>query len=240
MNQSLLDNISIVLVEPRTPANIGSTARCMMNMGLSRLILVNPLKPVDDAAFKLAAGADAIITQALLAPSPAVAVSDHSLVIGTSRHQGKRRKNMKSPRDLATEVVPLLAQNRIAILFGSEANGLDQAALALCHELVAIPSSAAFPSLNLSHAVMVIAYELFSALQEEHASLSRMLVKSEELEGFYTHLQTTLEAIGFLDREHPERIMLSLRQLCARARPDHRDVRILRGILTAIYAKHRK
>jgi len=238
--QSLLDNISIVLVETRTPANIGSIARCMMNMGLNRLVLVNPLRPADEEAFRLAAGADVIIRQAVVSKSLADAVADHQLVIGTSRHPGKRRKNIRSPREMAHEVIPLLAQNRTAVVFGNEVNGLDNSALALCHELVAIPSSDSFPSLNLSHAVMVIAYELFSAIPENHSPTNQQLAKSEELENFYRQLQRTLEAIGFLEREHPERMMYTLRQFLSRARPDSRDIRILRGILTAITSQHDK
>jgi tRNA (cytidine32/uridine32-2'-O)-methyltransferase len=234
MHQSLLDNITIVLVEPRTPANIGSIARCMMNMGLGRLVLVHPMKPLDEAAFTLAAGAEEILHRAAVVGTPAEAVRDHHIVIGTSRHAGKKRRNMQSPRAMAQEIVPMLSNNRVAVVFGNEVNGLDTAALALCTGIVSIPSSNAFPSLNLSHAVMVIAYELFAAVQDGHPGQERELVRSEEVERFYTHLQSTLEAIGFLDRDHPERIMLALRQLFARSRPDAREMRILRGILTAV------
>jgi TrmH family RNA methyltransferase len=239
-NQSPLDNISIVLVETRTPANIGSIARCMMNMGLNRLVLVNPLKPPDENTFRLAAGADEIINRAVVATSLSEAVADRNLVIGASRHTGKRRTNIRNPREMAGDIVSLLFQNRAAIVFGNEVNGLDNEALALCHELVAIPSSGAFPSLNLAHAVMIIAYELFSASLEKHSSSTRELARSEELENYYHHLQETLKTIEFLDRDHPERIMISLRQLFSRARLDSREIRILRGALTAIKAKCNK
>jgi TrmH family RNA methyltransferase len=233
----LLDNISIVLVRTKTPGNIGAVARCMMNMGLSRLILVRPPKDPEGTATRLAAGAERIITSALTCATLAEAVIGHQLVIGTSRRRSRMRKNVISPRQLAESVVPLLGQNKIAFVFGPEVDGLEKSHLALCQEIVAIPSSDAFPSLNLSHAVMVVAYEVFLASQGAIPSAMRALADAEDIERFYDHLQKTLEQIGFLDRNSycdRDRMMFSLRQLFGRARLEPRDVSILRGILTAV------
>jgi TrmH family RNA methyltransferase len=233
----LLDNISIILVDTKTPANIGSVARCMMNMGLSRLVLVNPPRDEDREALKLAAGAQKVLEHAVVCSALVEAVADHGLVIGTSRHAGRQRKNIRTPRELAENVMPILSRNRVAVVFGNEVNGLENKDLALCHEIVAIPSSDAFPSLNLSHAVMIVAYELFMASQRDSASSSVELAHVEQVEGFYRHLQETLQDLDFLEREHPERMMFSLRQIFGRARLDARDVSILRGILSAVDRK---
>jgi tRNA/rRNA methyltransferase len=231
---ALLDNISVVLADTKTPANIGATARCMMNMGLSRLILVNPPKDDDLEAIKLAAGAQTILEQAAVYATLGEAVADHGLVIGTSRHVGKQRKNIRTPREVAEQVIPILLKNRVAIVFGNEVNGLENRDLALCHEIVAIPSSDAFPSLNLSHAVLIIVYELFLASGAQVSQLSNELARSDDIEGFYLQLQETLQTIGFLERDHPERMMFSFRQLFGRARLNSRDVSILRGVLSAV------
>ncbi len=230
----LLDNISIVLVDTKTPGNIGAAARCMMNMGLSRLILVDPPKDKDQDARKLAAGADEIIEKAEVFPALAAALADQGFVIGTSRHAGRQRKNIRTPREMAEQVIPILSKNRVAIIFGNEVNGLENSELALCHEIVAIPSSDAFPSLNLSHAVMIIAYELFLASGVYAGHVAGPLAPLDETEGFFLQLQETLQTIGFLERDHPERMMFSLRQLFGRARMNSRDVSILRGILSTI------
>lgn len=235
MRNSLLQNISIILVRPRTPANIGAVARCMMNMGLSRMVLVRPLKENSDEAFKLAAGADEILKHAEFFSTLEEAVAGSHLVIGTSRHRGRLRKNINTPREMAAKVVPLLARNSVAVVFGDEVNGLDNDEIALCNEIVSIPSSNAFPSLNLSHAVLVVAYELFLAAgAKKHEDSNVELARAGELEGFHRHLEKTLQDIGFLDQDHPERMMLALRQLFGRARLDERDLRILRGILSRI------
>jgi TrmH family RNA methyltransferase len=205
-----------------------------MNMGLSRLVLVRPPRDPEGEAEKLAAGAEAVIRNAARFETLRDAVADHQLVIGTSRQKGRLRKNVHTPRETAEQVVPLLAKNRVAIVFGREVNGLDRADLALCQEIVAIPSDERFPSLNLSHAFLLIAYELFVAARSTTPAPSPALAAAGELEGFFGHLQGLLQETGFLDREHPDRIMLTLRQLFGRARLDARDVSILRGILTQL------
>jgi len=232
--QALLDNISIVLVDTKTPANIGAVARCMMNTGLSHLILVDPPKDRKGDAQKLAAGAEAILAAAVTCDSLEKAVADHHLVIGTSRHKGKQRKNMRSPRVQAELVMPLLANNRAAFVFGNEVNGLTNQELSLCHELIAIPSADAFPSLNLSHAVMIVAYELFLAAGASLSASLTSLAAGADAEQFYRHLQETLQNIGFLDEEQPDRMMFSLRQLFGKARLSARDIGILHGILSAV------
>jgi tRNA/rRNA methyltransferase len=232
--KQLLDNISIVLVDTKTPANIGAAARCMMNMGLSRLILVDPPKDTHQEARKLAAGAHEIIEKAAVFPALAEALAGHGLVIGTSRHAGRQRKNVRTPREMAMQVLPILAMNRVAIVFGNEVNGLENSELALCHEIVAIPSSDAFQSLNLSHAVIIIAYELFLASGAYAGRATEQLAPLEETEGFFLQLQETLQTIGFLERDNPERMMFSLRQLFGRARMNSRDVSVLRGVLSAV------
>lgn len=234
MPQALLDNVSIVLVNTRSPANIGSVARCMMNMGLSRLILVRPLKDPDGEAARLAAGADRVLDRALRFDSLREAVADHHLVIGASRHHARHRRNVGAPREAAERIAPFLRSSRAALVFGNEVNGLDRDDLSLCNGLIAIPSSEAFPSLNLSHAVMVVAYELFIAVHAGLPAAERTLASSEELERFYAHLHIALREIGFLDDANAEQMMFSLRQLFGRAVLEPRDVSILRGILTAM------
>jgi TrmH family RNA methyltransferase len=232
--KSFLDNISIVLVDTKTPANIGSVARAMMNMGLSRLVLVDPPEDKNGEALKLAAGAREILDRAEVRRTLKDAVSDQGLVLGASRHKGRRRRNVHTPREMAEQAVPLLERNRVSLVFGNEVNGLESADLALCHELISIPSSEAFSSLNLSHAVMVVMYEFFVAAAAPPGPADTLLAPDRELEHFYEHLKSTLLDIEFLDDRNREHMMFSLRQLFGRTRLDSREVGILRGILSAV------
>jgi TrmH family RNA methyltransferase len=232
--KDLLDNISIVLVRTKTPGNIGAVARCMMNMGLSRLVLVRPPQDDQGEAVKIAAGADTILRDAIRTETLQEAVAEHRLVIGTSRHVGRHRRNIGTPREMANRIVPFLPQNRIALVFGREVNGLDKEDLALCNEIITIPSSEAFPSLNLSHAVTIVAYELFIATRTGMVSEGRTLLQTGELEAFYQHLQKVLEESGFLGTHNKDHMMISLRQLFGRSRLDQRDISILRGIISTL------
>lgn len=230
---SYLDNISIVLVKTKTPGNIGSVARCMMNMGLSRLILVRPTEYLNGDALRMAAGCNSILENAEVFPTLEEAIAGHGLVLGTTRRMGNYRKKLHTPREAAEQVIPLLSENRVAIVFGREVNGLDNEEIALCHELIAIPSSDAFPSLNLSHAVMVLAYEVFLAAGARLPSIrQKKLADAVELERFYEHLEKTVNNIKYTNKQNPKHIMFSFRQMFGRARLDDREVRILRGLLS--------
>jgi len=232
--QDLLNNVSIVLVRTKTPGNIGAVARCMMNMGLSRLVLVRPPKDDKEEALRLAAGAEEVLRNAVRTGTLLEAIADHRLVIGTSRHPGRNRRNIGAPREMADQIVSLLPQNRVALVFGREVNGLDKDDLALCNEVIAIPSSDVFPSLNLSHAVCVVAYELFIAARARPAPAGKALAQTGELEAFYQHLQKVLEESGFLGPHNRDHMMTSVRQLFGKSRLEQRDINILHGIISAI------
>jgi len=231
-----LENISIILVKTKTPGNIGSIARCMMNMGLSRLILVRPPEYKNGDAMRMAAGTHGILEKAEVFPTLKEAIAGHGLVYGTTRQiGGYHRKNLYTAREAAERVLPLLSENRVGIVFGREVNGLDNEDIALCNELISIPSSDAFPSLNLSHAVMVVAYELFVAAGARLPSLNKeKLADAADLERFYEHLEKTVVDIRYFNQQNPQHVMFAFRQMFGRARLDEREVRILRGLLSHI------
>jgi tRNA/rRNA methyltransferase len=117
----------------------------------------------------------------------------------------------------------------IVLAFGSEKEGLTSDELFLCHLYVRIPSMESFPSLNLAQAVMVVCYELFQA-SIEIPKQPIQLAQVEQLERMFEHMEKTLIQIGFLDSNHPKRIMRVLRRLLGRRQMDEREVQILQGI----------
>jgi TrmH family RNA methyltransferase len=125
-------------------------------------------------------------------------------------------------------------------VFGPEKYGLTNEHLDLCDALLTIPTNPDFSSLNLAMAVQVLTYELRAAGvdrgQPEYEP-DAPLATNEEMEHFYTHLETVLRDIRFLDPDNPRHLMRRLRRLFVRARPDHNEVNILRGILTAVERK---
>jgi len=224
-----LDSISIILVRPKFHENIGSVARAMKNMGLHRLMLVNGCSPLHANAYKLASGAGDILERADEFSTLREAISEMGCAVGTTSRSGKERNPLLTPKALLKRLIPLSQKNSIGIVFGSEKEGLTNEELSLCHLYVRIPSSDAFPSLNLAQAVMVICYELFqSSMTGQKRPIE--LVKAEQLEKMFEHMERTLLSIGFLDAKNPKRIMRVLRRLFGRSEMEERDVRILQGI----------
>jgi tRNA/rRNA methyltransferase len=224
-----LGSICIILVRPKFPENIGSVARAMKNMGLSRLIVVNGCSPLHANAYKLASGAEDILERAEESFTLREAISDMGCVVGTISRRGKERGPDLTPEALAKELIPLSQKNLIGLAFGSEKEGLTNEELSFCHLCVRIPSVESFPSLNVAQAVMVVSYELFKASIEIPKKEIR-LAQAEQLERMLEHMERTLIRIGFLDSDHPKRIMRGLRRLFGRSQMEEREVQILHGI----------
>lgn len=228
-----LDHISILLVRPRFPENIGAVARAMKNMGMSRLIIVDGVSPFHRNAYKLASGAYEILERAEEFSTLKDAIAEFGCVVGTTSRTGKERTPLLTPKELAKRLILLSQKNRIGIVFGSEKEGLTNEELSLCHLYVRIPSSESFPSLNLAQAVMIICYELFQ-IQTPFPKTSPSLASAKEIEKMFEHMERTLLDIGFLEAKNPKRIMRTLRRLFGRSQLEERDVRILQGIWSKV------
>ncbi len=229
----VLDSISIILVRPRFPENIGSVARAMKNMGIHRLIVVDGCSPLHMNAYKLASGAEEILERAEEYPGLSEAIIGMDCVVGTTSRQGKERTPLLTPKELARRLIPISKKNFIGLVFGSEKEGLKNEELSLCHLYARIPSSESFPSLNLAQAVMVVCYELFQS-SAETLNRSTKMASSEQLERMFAHMEKTLLDIGFLETDNPKRIMRTLRRLFGRSQMEERDVQILQGIWSRV------
>lgn len=228
-----LSHIRIVLVGTTHPGNIGAVARAMRNMALSRLYLVQPkFFPHADATAR-AAGADQVLTDAVLCDSLPAALADCTLVIGASARPRSIEPPPLEPQACAGQV--LAAAGEVALVFGPEHSGLSNAQLDLCQQRVCIPSNPDFPSLNLAAAVQVLAYEIYRQVgicspASEPASPP---ATRDEVERMFVHLEQTLCGLNFLLPNNPQRSMRRLRALVNRAAPDQNEIQILRGILAA-------
>jgi tRNA/rRNA methyltransferase len=224
-----LDSVSIILVRPKFPENIGSVARAMKNTGLSRLMVVNGCLPLHPSAYKLASGAEDILERAEEFFTLGEAVTEMGCVVGTTSRGGKERAPDFTPEALARKLIPISQKNLIGVAFGSEKEGLTNEELSLCHLYARIPSVESFPSLNLAQAVMVVCYTLFQSTAEIRPTYVQ-LARAEELESMFKHMERTLKQIGFLDSNHPKRMMRVLRRLFGRSEMNEREVQILHGI----------
>jgi tRNA (cytidine32/uridine32-2'-O)-methyltransferase len=228
--------VRIVLVGTTHPGNIGAAARAMRNMGLDRLSLVAPREFPSPEASARAAGADDILASARVCGTLEEALSGCRFVVGASARLRALPWPALTPREAAPRLLAEAAQGETAVVFGRESSGLTNEELARCHALLHIPADAGFSSLNLAMAVQIVAYELrLAALGDTPpAERGEPLATAEDLERFYEHLEAALVAAGFLNPANPRHLMLRLRRLFNQALPEENEVRILRGILTAL------
>ncbi len=234
------ENLRIVLVGTQHPGNIGAAARAMKTMGLTKLVLVAPVKVPDGDTHAMAAGADDLIAAAPVHASLQDAVADCRWVLGCTARSRRVQLEELHPRDAAQRAVLATASGPVAIVFGRERTGLENEELQLCHAAVHIPSDPAFSSLNLAAAVQVVSYELRGAIlghtmarpeAMRTAPPGSQAATHAELEGLFGQLAEALEQIDFHKGRAPESAMRKLRRLYLRANLDHADIRLLRGVL---------
>lgn len=244
--------IRVVLVGTQHPGNIGSAARAMKTMGLSRLVLAAPEKAPDRDSYALAAGADDVLAAATVVPDLAAAVADCHFVLGCTARSRRIALEQFDPRQAAALCeARARAGSEVALVFGRERTGLENHELQLCHAAVHIPANPAYSSLNLAAAVQVLSYELrmaslaASAPASGPAPVSATVVgdggdrreppaSHAQMEGFFGQLGQALDAIDFHKGRTPEAAMHKLRRLFLRAQLDEREVRLLRGVLADV------
>ncbi|WP_119395520.1 RNA methyltransferase [Salinibius halmophilus] len=232
-----MQDIAIILVRTWHPGNIGSAARAMKNMGLTKLRLVAPHFGIDDQAQSMAAGAIDILEQVEVFDTLQEAIADRQTVIGTSARIRGQRVPQLNPKQAANTA---LEQAPAAIVFGGERSGLTNEDLALCHFQVAIDGNPDYPVLNLAQAVQILCYELFNA-QQTSPDFDRQedpypLVK--ELEVFYQRLEGALAETDYMKgHERDEILKQRLRQYFRRSRPTRRELSLLQGVVSALTEK---
>jgi TrmH family RNA methyltransferase len=235
-----LDRIRIVLIDTTHPGNIGATARAMKVMGVSRLHLVNPAIYPHAEATARASGADDILQNARIHQSLEEALEGCSLVLGTSARLRSLSMPQLNVRSAAEEALKESAEQHVAILFGRERHGLTNEQMQCCHQLVHIETNPEYGSLNIAQAVQLVVYEIrMAAMGTDHLSLPSAdwePVDAGQMELFYKHLEQTLLDLEFLNPRQPKKLMMRLRRLFNRARPDQNEMNILRGILAASQA----
>lgn len=230
LTQKMLANLAVVLVRPKYPENIGAAARVAMNMGVSQLIVVSDHEPEREKMLKLATHkATPLIDNLALCRELDQALAPFSRVVATTARQGRQRRTESSPRHVAARLLPWLANNRVALLFGPEDQGLTNDELKYCQLTITIPT-ADFSSLNLAQAVAIICHEFFWAVthQGQPTSFAPKMASNFEMEGMYAHVQELLQKIGMLQTNDPSYWMANIRQLLGRMELRAKETRIIR------------
>jgi TrmH family RNA methyltransferase len=212
------------------PGNVGAAARAMKNLGVTRLILVAPCDHLAPDAQRMAYGAQEILRNARVVGRLADAVARYRIVIGATARAHKGYGPAAPIGSLRRIMLAHATRHRIALVFGSEQNGLSNEEIALCHRLVRLPMAAPSPSYNLAQAVLLTLYELFTASQGRVASTPFRRAVSADVERVYADWAELLGVIGFIKGRQGRHVLIDLRRILGRAGLDAREVRILRGI----------
>ena len=222
--------INVVLVETCGEENIGSIARAMANMGVSNLILVNPLCDyLSSNSLKFALSAYYILKNAIVYRDFLSIKNNGDLSIAISRRAGRKRIN-----DIILPELPDFLnfyQNiRINLVFGREANGLTNDEIEKCDLICSIPSSENFPSLNLSHAVIVVLYEIFKNNYKKE-------IKDFDINNFnnlYTNIINTLSKMNFFKNSKPQIIKNFIKKILLRAKLNDFEIKVISNIFSSI------
>ena len=242
MNEKFLSNVRIILVEPAGALNVGAIARSLKNMGLSQLVLVNPhCDRLGEEARRMAVHAVDILENARVVESLSEALVGCVRAIATTA----RTRSLDIPLEHPRVALPWLCGQPTpsALIFGPEDRGLSNQELNYAQRFVRIPSSDAYPSLNLAQSVAICAYELSQSVEENRPQKEIQGVipvelnpsaPMEEIEAYYQQLEALLLKIGYLYPHTVNHRMEKFRRLFNRAGLCSNEVAMLRGILSQV------
>lgn len=253
--------VRFIMVSPSHPGNVGSAARAIKTMGFHALHLVNPelagvLSHPD--AIALASGAADILAQARIHTSLADALGPATVAFALTaraRALGPPPCDIRQAAGQSALHLADTASGCVAMVMGTERSGLSNEDITLCQNVCHIPANPEYSSLNVSQALQLVAWELRYALlpmtgqprlPDTHARHDPGAdpASSARVQAMLAHLEQALVEVGFLDPQHPKKLLPRMRQLLTRARPSSDEVDMLRGMCTAMiktaHASHSK
>jgi tRNA/rRNA methyltransferase len=230
--------VSIILVRPQLGENIGAVARIMFNFAVTELRLVAPRDGwPNQKAEDNAVGAIQLIRDATLYDTVEEALRDMQIVYATSARNRDLNKAVTTPERMANEIVGSPGDQKCAILFGPERSGLTNDELTLANKLINIPTNSFYSSLNLSHSVGIVCYELFKQVNPFlPVEQSQELANQQELLSFFEALEVKLRNRNFFRVAEKEPSMTrNIRNIFKRINPlTKQDIKTLYGIINCL------
>ena len=226
-----MDNIRVILVEPVDARNLGSVCRAIKTMGIRSLYITGTRKLDLEQAEISAVHAKDVLHGATMVETLEEALQNTVLAAGITRRKGKKRKYaLLYPEELAGRIAAI-AEGSVALVFGNENSGLSARDLSLCHLAVCIPSSPLFPSLNLSHAVQVITYQIYCY----HGPKGYYTpIDDRELGNLTSGILQTLKTVGFFQQVSPDDLGAFWRDILSRASLSRREADRLEVVFKTI------
>jgi tRNA/rRNA methyltransferase len=229
----LLANCVVVLVRPHYAGNVGAVARVMWNMGARELALVAPIAdPSSRAARKRSTHGESILDAARCVSNLSEALAGCVAAAATSARPGDLiRSHATVPRLCAVRLARLLAESKVALVFGPEPSGLTNEEISLCQHLISIPADPGYPALNLAQSVGICLYELrMATLDPGDLTPEPRPAEFSLQQRMFEALERSLVEIHYLFGEKAPVLMHAIRQLISRANPTETEVKLLLGL----------
>ena len=230
-------NIYFVLVRPQLGENIGATARALKNFKLSKLRIVNPRNRwPNQKAIATSVGAKNILQSSKIYNSLDKSIADLDTVFATTARISKGNKKIISIFDLNKKIKK---KQKIGIIFGPESSGLSNSELNCADYLVKIPANKKFSSLNLSHSVILVCFQLFVLFSKKNfvymSNYKSPKANKSEVNKFLKFIIQLLDKRGFLQPDHKRQSMIrNIENIFYRTGLSNQEIRILLGIFSTL------
>ena len=234
------NQVQIVLVETSHPGNIGSVARAMKTMGLQNLVLVKPRNFPSKEAFVLSGNAQDLIEQAVVVNTLDEAIKNCTNIYATSARTRSISWPIITAEMAGIEINKFVREGtKTSIIFGREDRGLTNEELQKANKHILIPSSEDYPVLNIAMSVQVIAYEIFknADIEVDIDWQDYPELNSEELSMLIDHFIDTSYKLNLFDEDNAKKILVRIKRMFTRLKPDKMEGNFLRGFLTRINKK---
>tara|TARA_A100001037_G_C15015751_1_gene573880 strand:+ start:75 stop:794 length:720 start_codon:yes stop_codon:yes gene_type:complete len=236
------NKFGFVLVKPQLGENIGACARSMKNFGFSKLHLVSPKFSFPNHKTKVTSvGALDLIDAAKVFDNTEEALSEFDIVISLSARKRDINKKNISISDLFN-ILKKRKNSNFGFMFGPENSGLSNKDISLSNYILQIPTSKKFKSINLSHSVTIICYEIFKFLNKNFFKKNKKIFKissKSKISSFVNHLINLLETKDFfIPQEKKHSMILNINNLIYRFEPNDKELRILASIISSLSKKN--
>ena len=236
------NKFGFILVKPQLGENIGACARSLKNFGFSKLHIVSPKQSWPNNKAKVTSvGAYDVIKKAKIFNNTYDAISEFNIVISLSaRKRDINKKHISINQFL--KMIESKKNTKFGFMFGPESSGLSNDDLSLSNYVLQIPTSKRFKSLNLSHSLTVISYEIFKLINFKKFQKDTKNIKissKSKISSFVLHLKKLLEKKGFfVPTEKKHSMLMNINNLIYRLEPSDKEVRILASIISSLSKKN--
>ena len=234
----MIKSVGFLLVNPQLPENIGFCARALKNFGFKKLDIINPKeKWPNKKAIATSVGASDILKKTKIYSSLKVASNKYDIVYAsTARKRDINKKHLSFKQFI--ESIKKNRNKKIGIMFGPEASGLSNEDITYSNYIFKIPVSKNFESINLSHSLIIVCFEIFKALKPGYLTRNKKLkdiTSKRKFNTFFDFLETRLDKKGFfVPREKKKAMLINLRNIFGRIELSNKELRILSSVFSKL------